>query len=246
MSNPLSTSPWWNSYYSGHHQSNESWDWYLPLTVVETFIQRVLSGEFNSLPSSSLSIYHPGCGSSDLSLFLARFASSLVNVDFSSSAITHMSSRLANSSDFSHVKFVLEDVRAISWAGNSFDLIVDKGTLDCTVLDDDPTSGYRYLSECYRVLKEGGIMLCFSLFPYHERIVYFDQGCKVTRRQTLNKTENEKNEEEQIEFPPLPWRLRYQAIPISPLEMPQQQATYLYIAVKIKPNEEENQQTNEE
>ncbi len=276
-SNPLSTAPWWDSYYAGHHQADEHWEWYLPMPMVEQFIHRAVKGEWKqqihttsdqpqaeqpSVDSSSLSILHPGCGSSELSLFLARFASSLINIDFSSSAIAHMTQQIASNPLYSHVQFRLMDVRQMSFPSDSFDLIVDKGTLDCTVLDENPLSGYLYMRECHRVLKEGGILLCFSLFPFFERIPFLEQGVKVTgkhkikiQRQTETQTDTSDNEAlnaaedcgdvfewvsdaNETEFSPLNWRIVYQAIPISPLEMPHQPATHLYIAIKKKMEKE--------
>jgi len=45
----------------------------------------------------------------------------------------------------------------------SFDVVIEKNTIDCLFCYEDyPVRVMKVMKDCYRVLKEGGVMLSFS------------------------------------------------------------------------------------
>ena len=59
-----------------------------------------------------------------------------------------------------------------------FDVVVDKGTLDAMACHDDEKialrRGRRYVSECFRVLAPGGVLLVASFGQPETRLKYFE------------------------------------------------------------------------
>jgi SAM-dependent methyltransferase len=136
--------------------------------------------------------------------------------------------------------FAVMDVRSLSFPSCSFSLVFDKGTLDCVVLEssDSHASATRMLREVWRVLKPGGVYVCFSLYAPTARARYFIDA--------MPESEGGESEEERAELldvltadnPPRElhtsaWSsLRMLALDCSPLELPHQKYTYLYVATK--------------
>lgn len=240
----LGTKEWWNKYYvQSHHQY---WDWYLQNKQVIQFVEKAIKGEFNpihmnnnlddnnnnntteSVKKSDISILQTGCGSSQLSIQLYELGyHHIENIDFSFPVIESMM-KLHPTDKYPGLNYKHMDARSLQYSDNSFNVILDKGTLDCVVLDkSDRYSGYKYLNEVYRCLKIGGVFLCFSLFSYHERIKYFEMGTENIQENNSNS-----NNENNNNFRPLNWRIQYKALDCSPLELPNQQHTHCFICVK--------------
>ena len=60
------------------------------------------------------------------------------------------------------------------FTGNSFDLIIDKSTIDCLSCGDAANLMVaKMLKECQRVLKVGGVNFTISLGKQADRIVHF-------------------------------------------------------------------------
>jgi SAM-dependent methyltransferase len=108
-----------------------------------------------------------GCGSSTLGEFLVQdlHYSKVVNVDIDEDTLHRMEARWFSNSDddSSKMEFTRVDLakESVPYPCKSFDLVVDKSTLDCTLCSDDATTGL--LCEAYRALKEnGGVYLVIS------------------------------------------------------------------------------------
>lgn len=84
--------------------------------------------------------------------------------------------------------FSVMDVRSLNLPSHTFDLVFDKGTMDCIVLDDEQQqqqahphtdspstrcSPQRAIDEVYRVLASGGVSMCFSIYPPQVRLKYW-------------------------------------------------------------------------
>jgi RAT1-interacting protein len=83
-----------------------------------------------------------GCGNSKMSedMYLRGYEN-IVNTDYSSVIIDLMSERCKQ---YSNMKWLCMDINDMKFDGNSFDCVLEKGTLDALLVDDkDP----RNLSE---------------------------------------------------------------------------------------------------
>jgi SAM-dependent methyltransferase len=138
--------------------------------------------------------------------------------------------------------FRVMDVRALQYPSNCFSLVFDKGTLDCVSLessgDSAPGESSRaMLREIWRVLRPGGVCVCFSLYPPSARGLFFlaaagesgESDAELAEWAEVLSADNPP----QVLRDTAAWsELRMQALDISPLELPNQQHTYLYVAVK--------------
>jgi len=112
-----------------------------------------------------------GCGNSDLSddLFKDGFTD-LVSVDYSSTVIEKMVKRMP------HLKFEVMDCRAMRYDSESFDCLVDKGTLDAILCGQDSAKNAEaLLADCYRVLRPGGVFLVVTYGDPNCRLPYFSK-----------------------------------------------------------------------
>jgi hypothetical protein len=132
--------------------------------------------------ASSMSALHVGCGSSIVGEFLVREMgfSRVVNVDRDEEIMGQMEERWRDmvaqqpkdgpatllqlsKMEFVAMDFTKEQLPALY--NDSFDLVLDKSTLDCTLCSDIATASM--LLQVYRTLKEaGGVYLVIS---FHER-----------------------------------------------------------------------------
>lgn len=68
---------------------------------------------------------------------------------------------------------MVQDIRYLEFEDNSFDLIVDKGTLDAILCGDDSAiNSALALKEMCRVLKSGGKLLIFTYGKPESRLCY--------------------------------------------------------------------------
>lgn len=213
----LSTTAWWSHYYSQCHESYR--DWYLPNEVVLQEIQTVMK-EYDLSPQEC-HVLQSGCGSSELTSLLYNSGyHHIENIDFVPEVIEQMKTLHQH---LNGVTYTCMDVRQLTFPNDTFDLIIDKGTFDCVVLDDkldifdSQHSIHRMLSEMYRVLKCNGIYLFFSLYSDMERLHILNY-----------------NKEQE-------WEIEYKEMECSPLELPNQTHTYMYVCTKKKKKKEEQQ-----
>jgi len=128
-------------------------------------------------------VLHVGCGSSILGELLVTnpliypSVQQVVNVDVDAEVLQQMQERWwqrhhhqqcvhAEEQDASKMLFERIDFTSerLQWEDASFDLILDKSTLDCLLCTDRAAAGL--LAEVYRVLKPGGVYLLIS---FHQK-----------------------------------------------------------------------------
>ena len=60
-------------------------------------------------------------------------------------------------------KYIQMDVRAMEFAENSFDAVIDKGTFDSVICGEGSnTNASKMLTEVYRVLSPNGVYIMIS------------------------------------------------------------------------------------
>lgn len=110
-----------------------------------------------------------GCGNSELSEQLYDVGyQDIVNIDISEVVIKQMRER--NASRRPHMSFLKMDMTQMDFPDASFQVVLDKGTLDAVLTDEEEKTLQqvdRMLAEVGRVLQVGGRYLCVSLAQAH-------------------------------------------------------------------------------
>lgn len=84
----------------------------------------------------------------------------LTNVDYSKNVITQMAAR---TSHMKKMKWEVMDVTDLKYPDESFDLAIDKSTIDALLCGDNAFINVaKMLKEAQRVLKPGGVYLAIS------------------------------------------------------------------------------------
>nr|XP_035936450.1 eEF1A lysine and N-terminal methyltransferase isoform X3 [Halichoerus grypus] len=110
-----------------------------------------------------------GCGNSELSEQLYDVGyQDIVNIDISEVVIKQMKER--NASRRPQMSFLKMDMTQMEFPDASFQVVLDKGTLDAVLTDEEEKTLHqvdRMLAEVGRVLQVGGRYLCISLAQAH-------------------------------------------------------------------------------
>lgn len=144
---------YWDERYGGDH---EPFDWLFQFEHFE-------KGGFTRFIPKDAKILMLGCGNADFSASLYDWgATNITNIDLSSVVISQMSA--ANKASRPHMKYLVMDVQALSFDDASFDIVIDKSTMDCLFCCENSTEIVcNMLTEGYRVLKPGGNYISMSL-----------------------------------------------------------------------------------
>ncbi|CAK4079813.1 unnamed protein product [Aphanomyces euteiches] len=113
-----------------------------------------------------------GCGTSSLPNDLVKAGYDKITcVDFSGAAIRSMTSRLPTNSPIQYFQMDVRDMHAFS--DHTFDLIIDKGVLDCVVCDvSNAVGATRMMDEVRRLLQPSGSFFVFSTGTLSNRAPY--------------------------------------------------------------------------
>lgn len=121
-----------------------------------------------------------GCGNSELSEQMYDVGyEDLMNIDISEVAINQMRER--NADRRPKMSYLLMDMLQMDFKDAQFQVVLDKGTLDAVLTDEEETTLERVdkmFGEIARVLQVGGRYLCFSLAQAHvvkKAVAYFSQ-----------------------------------------------------------------------
>ena len=247
----LATAEYWDDYY--RQSPHATFDWYLPnqLTLHRITAQLQSLASTHHLTPHDLRLLQIGCGSSALtSELVASGYQHLTNVDFSPN-IVHT---LQHSNTYPPtVTFHCMDARHLTLPSDSFHFVFDKGTLDCCALQADSgdgcegagsgwRSGGRMLDEVCRVLRAGGVFMCFSLHGYDARMSMIEGTEEAADEAEGGKGETNDCKQEGQEDVLVSsgrrrarrgWDVEYHTLD-GPLEMPEQRHSYLYICTKWK------------
>ncbi|XP_026424414.1 EEF1A lysine methyltransferase 4-like [Papaver somniferum] len=131
-----------------------AFDWYQRYSSLRPFFLKFI-------PFSSR-ILMVGCGNAVLSEDMVKDGyEDIMNTDISSVAIEMMKKKYK---DIPQLKYMTMDVRDMSFfQDDSFDCVVDKGTLDSLMCGTDaPLSAAQMLGEVSRLIKAGGIYMLIT------------------------------------------------------------------------------------
>jgi len=111
------------------------------------------------LPSKVNSILNIGCGNSRLGEELYKDGyTGIMNIDISQSAVDKMSQKFAGNSALS---FKQMDITNMTFADESFDVVLDKGTLDA-LYTGLPAGVKLAVAHVFRMLAPGGVFVSMS------------------------------------------------------------------------------------
>ncbi|KAL4493561.1 hypothetical protein ABPG72_004054 [Tetrahymena utriculariae] len=142
-------------YWEKRYQTNtKPFDWYQNYDGVKDIITQYIN--------KSTRILNVGCGSSLLSeeMYFEGYKN-ITNVDYSNNLIKHLIERYSEGFE-NTFKFEHCDVRNMKgkFANNSFDCVIDKGTLDSVLCGEySRQNSFKMLSEISRVLSQDGVYI---------------------------------------------------------------------------------------
>ncbi|XP_036609309.1 eEF1A lysine and N-terminal methyltransferase [Trichosurus vulpecula] len=142
-----------------------------------------------------------GCGNSELSEQLYDVGyQDIVNIDISEVVIKQMKER--NASRRPQLSFLQMDMTKMEFPDASFQVVLDKGTLDAILTDEEEKTLEkvdRMLTEVGRVLHVGGRYLCISLAQAHilKKVVgHFSREGWMVRVHQVTSSQNQSSETE--------------------------------------------------
>lgn len=128
-----------------------------------------------------------GCGNSELSeqMYDVGMCEDIVNIDINDTVIHQMQER--SRSKRPKMSYLLMDVLQMDFPAAHFQVVLDKGTLDAILTDEEEATldkVHKMFGEISRVLQVGGRYLCVSLAQAHvlkKAVEYFFQEGWVVR-----------------------------------------------------------------
>eukprot|EP00475_Leptophrys_vorax_P044228 TRINITY_DN8779_c0_g1_i1.p1 TRINITY_DN8779_c0_g1~~TRINITY_DN8779_c0_g1_i1.p1 ORF type:complete len:247 (-),score=45.02 TRINITY_DN8779_c0_g1_i1:676-1416(-) len=171
-----------NQAYWDHRYENAnevSYDWFFPYKNMKSGIYKALFPELQQEAEptqeakQATRVLIVGCGNSELSVDMFNDGfTNVLSVDYSTVLLEHMRSK------YPHLQWEFQDVRELSLPDNSFDLVIDKGTLDSILCGTNSIeNASKMLGHLQRVLKPGGVFLEYT---YGTPTTRFPHLCTTT------------------------------------------------------------------
>jgi ubiquinone/menaquinone biosynthesis C-methylase UbiE len=178
---------YWDDRYS---KDSDPYDWYERYSDLTTILKEYMQPQHQ--------ILHIGCGNSRLTeeMYNDNFHN-ITSIDFSTVAIKQM---IEKSKAMAELKFIAMDTRKLEFANNSFEVVIDKGTLDSILCGDNATANSdSMLKEIQRVLADGGVYICISFgYPDIREAILKKQQWEITTKTVNRSTQlNQKGEKKE-------------------------------------------------
>ncbi|CAK9004591.1 unnamed protein product [Durusdinium trenchii] len=159
---------YWESFYSGDTEDAKDFEWFCSYEDIEPFFRDFARPALEKPSPAALrpQLMIAGCGNSRLANEIYDDLSSdgievdIWNVDYAEAAIARARA-VAGERPLKHVVADLRDLPEETFPENSFDVIVDKGTMDALFCAGGP-SAQRCAEQLHKVLRPSGVMLVLS------------------------------------------------------------------------------------
>lgn len=155
------------SYWEERYKSSENttFDWLENYSTLKDIIYSL------NIPKDRGNILNLGCGNSEFSENMYDDGyKNIKNIDISQNVITAMKNR---NKDRTGMTYEVMDARDIKYEDNTFDLVVDKSTIDALLCGDDAFINVaKMIKEVQRVLKVGGYYMIISYGVPNYRVLH--------------------------------------------------------------------------
>jgi len=99
----------------------------------------------------------------------------IINIDYSQALIKAMSEKYKNKPPT--FKYILMDARKMTFPDSSFDIVIDKGTMDAILCGDNSVENVdKMISEIHRVLTPTGIYISITYGTPESRKCYLEKS----------------------------------------------------------------------
>ncbi|XP_047311161.1 EEF1A lysine methyltransferase 4 [Impatiens glandulifera] len=163
-------------YWNERFAHEEHYEWFKDYSHFRHLIKQ------NIKPNSS--VLELGCGNSQLSEEIYKEgATNITCIDLSSVAVEKMKSRLLSNGGYKEIKVMEADMLDLPFSDESFDVVIEKGTMDVLFVDSgDPWNPrpatvkkvMEMLRGIHRVLKPDGIFISITFGQPHFRRPLFN------------------------------------------------------------------------
>eukprot|EP00914_Ancora_sagittata_P011720 GHVO01022673.1.p1 GENE.GHVO01022673.1~~GHVO01022673.1.p1 ORF type:complete len:264 (+),score=35.33 GHVO01022673.1:150-941(+) len=159
----LSKETYWKQFYKQQRQESPALphEWLMSYEVLKPFVLPLM-------PKTPYRLLDVGCGVSTLSIELCMESpvpSESLCIDISNDALLSLQEKLrkVHLQPGSKIDFLQADVLSMPVQSGSMDVIIDKGTIDSFLKDEDRdrahTRAIHLYKECLRVLKPTGVLI---------------------------------------------------------------------------------------
>jgi len=152
-------------YWDERYKANDTtFDWFVSFEPLKEVIQPLVKAEHKVLVV--------GCGNSRLSPQLYDMGiQNITNIDISEVVIGQMRSRYR---EMDRMEWLKMDVMKLDFPDNTFDLVIDKGTIDSLLCGANSFHNvYQMNKQISRVLKKGGRLISITYGQPDTRIDHF-------------------------------------------------------------------------
>ncbi|KAI7872481.1 S-adenosyl-L-methionine-dependent methyltransferase [Spinellus fusiger] len=173
---------YWEERYQKEDEQT-TFDWFKTYEELKPLLQ---------LPNKEVSILMLGCGNSTLGEDMYNDGyKNITNIDYSKTVIDTMKKRCAHQPE---MKWLEMDIRDLQFSDCSFDVVIDKGTMDALMCDQgdvwDPSEDLirevkAEVDQVERVLKVGGVFLYITFGQPHFRKRHLTRSCWEVKTQTM-------------------------------------------------------------
>lgn len=161
-------------YWDKRYEKEEfAYDWYMSYgDIREYLLKDALEG---MPPKENIKVLIVGCGTSDVGINMVSDGfGNITCIDYSEVAIRKMSEKHKQTKGLT---YKVGDVRALDFQTNTFDLIIDKGTLDSILCGENGVeNSNRMTDEIYRVLKPNGKLVEITYGSPETRVHYLSNA----------------------------------------------------------------------
>ncbi|CAH1268157.1 METTL13 [Branchiostoma lanceolatum] len=187
----FSSADYWDTFFS--KRGDKAFEWYGEYPELCGILHKYIKPQEQALVV--------GCGNSRLSEDLYDVGyRGLTNVDISDVVVRQMTER--NAGKRADMKFLQMDVMKMDFPDSSFSAVLDKGTLDALMPDNQSETQERVtrmFDEVGRVLKVGGRYVIITLSQEHilkKLMQYFPQEGWITRVHKVSDSDRETSQKE--------------------------------------------------